>query len=400
MISLSDLYNLVSKNILEKKKRTFLTISGIIIGIFTFTFFIFVSQGLSNAISEQFSSLGVNVLMVQSANNAQGGPAGITNALTQTDITKVKQVVRGYDYITGQLFYPAQYEYARQKEIFTTISWENEYVDKVQKELNIELDEGRGLKSGDSGIIVLGNKAANEGFDKKVSIGTSIKVGGKSFRVVGIIKAKGDLFIDNSIVMGFKDLQNLAGYDNNQVSVIRISLLEGTDATLMQSKIEKKLNKNSDEKVIDVTSPKQQIEQFDQILGVLNLIIGFVSSIALFVGGINVMNTMYSNIIERVNEISVMKALGATGGDIRNIFLLESGALGFFGAFIGFFLSLGLAKLLGIVLTNLGYNVPIYFEIAFFLKIIIVTVLFTMLFGTYPALKAAKINPADNLRDD
>ena len=338
--------------------------------------------------------------MVQSANNAQGGPAGITNALTQTDITKVKQVVRGYDYITGQLFYPAQYEYARQKEIFTTISWENEYVDKVQKELNIELDEGRGLKSGDSGIIVLGNKAANEGFDKKVSIGTSIKVGGKSFRVVGIIKAKGDLFIDNSIVMGFKDLQNLAGYDNNQVSVIRISLLEGTDATLMQSKIEKKLNKNSDEKVIDVTSPKQQIEQFDQILGVLNLIIGFVSSIALFVGGINVMNTMYSNIIERVNEISVMKALGATRGDIRNIFLLESGALGFFGAFIGFFLSLGLAKLLGIVLTNLGYNVPIYFEIAFFLKIIIVTVLFTMLFGTYPALKAAKINPADNLRDD
>lgn len=401
MISLGDLYLLVYKNIFEKKKRTFLTISGIIIGIFTFTFFIFVSQGLSNAISEQFSSLGVNVLVVQPANSGQGGPSGITSSLTDTDKNKIKQVVRGYDYITGQIFYSGQYEFSREKSVITTISFENENLEKVQSDLTIEAESGRVLKSSDVGSVYLGYKAANEGFeDKTVTVGTSLKIDGKSFRVIGIGKEKGDLFLDNSILMNIKDVRELADLANNEFTVIRVSLLEDVDADLMQAKIETKLNPNNDEKTVEVTSPKQAIEQFDQILGVLNLIIGFVSSIALFVGGINVMNTMYSNIIERVNEISVMKALGATSSDIRNIFLVESSALGLFGAFVGFFLSFGLAKLLGNYLTTIGYNVPIYFEFDFFIKIILITAIFTMLFGTYPALKAAAINPADNLRDE
>jgi putative ABC transport system permease protein len=401
MISLSDLYLLVSKNILEKKKRTFLTVSGIIIGIFTFTFFIFVSQGLSNAISEQFSSLGVNVLMVQPANSGNGGPSASSSTLTDTDMNKIKQVVRGYDYITGQIFYSAQYEYSRQKSVLTTIAFGNEHLEKVQTELKTEALEGRTIKSSDTGVVYMGYKAANEGFsDKKVSVGTSLKIDGKSFRVIGIGKEKGDLFLDNSIIMNIADVRKLANLENDEYSVIRISLLEGTDADLMQSKIETKLNPNDNEKRVSITSPKQAVEQFDNILGVLNLIIGFVSSIALFVGGINVMNTMYSNIIERVNEISVMKALGATGSDIRNIFLVESSALGLFGATIGFLLSFTLAKLLGMALTNMGYNVPIYFEISFFLQMIFITALFTMLFGTYPALKAARINPAENLRDE
>jgi putative ABC transport system permease protein len=401
MISLSDLYLLVSKNILEKKKRTFLTVSGIIIGIFTFTFFIFVSQGLSNAISEQFSSLGVNVLVVQPANSGQGGPSAITSSLTDTDKNKIKQVVRGYDYITGQVFHSGQYEFSREKAVLTTIGFENQYLEKVQNELKVEVLEGRILKPSDTGVIYLGYKVANEGFeDKSVSVGTSLKVDGKSFRVIGIGKEKGDLFLDNSIIMNLDDIRKLADLKNDEFTVIRVSLLEGTDADLMQSKIETKLNPNSDEKVVSITSPKQAIEQFDNILGVLELIITVVSSIAVFVGGINVMNTMYSNIIERINEISVMKALGATASDIRNIFLVESSVLGLFGAIIGFLLSFGLAKLLGITLTSIGYTVPIFFEISFFLKVIFITALFTMLFGTYPALKAAAINPADNLRDE
>jgi putative ABC transport system permease protein len=401
MISLSDLYLLVSKNILEKKKRTFLTVSGIIIGIFTFTFFIFVSQGLSNAITEQFSSLGVNVLVIEPANSGGRGPSSSSSTLTRTDMNKIKQVVRGYDYITGQIFHSAQYEFSREKSVLTTVAFENENLEKVQEELKTEALMGRPLKASDTGVVYLGYKVANEGFnDKKVTVGTSLKVEGKSFRVIGIGKEKGDLFLDNSIIMNIDDVRDLAELENDEFKVIRVSLLEGTDADLMQQKIETKLNPNNNEKRVSVTSPKQAIEQFDQILGVLNLIIGFVSSIALFVGGINVMNTMYSNISERINEISVMKALGATAKDIRNIFLVESSALGIFGAFIGFLLSFGLAKILGIVLTNMGYNVPIYFELSFFIQVIIVTALFTMLFGTYPALKAAAINPADNLRDE
>jgi len=399
MLKLSDLYFLVTKNILEKKKRTFLTISGIIIGIFTFTFFIFVSQGLSNAVFEQFSGLGVNVLLVQSANGGGAGPQSIDSYLTQKDLNKIKQVTRGYNYISPQLFHTDQYEFARQKEKFTTIAFPAEYLTQVYDDLNLEVEFGRPMRSGDKGTIMIGAKVAKEGFKKELKIGSSIKVDEKNFRIIGIIKERGDLFLDNSIHMPYRDLETLSE-NFNQYSAIRVSLLESTDADLIEEKILKKLNPNNKQKHVTITSPKQAMEQFNQILGVLNLIISFVSSIALFVGGINVMNTMYSNIIERTNEISVMKALGATESDIRNIFLVESSFLGLIGAIFGFLLSFILAKILGIILVNMGYNVPIYFKLSFFLIIILITSFITMLFGTYPALKAAKINPADNLRDE
>ncbi|MEC8339841.1 MAG: FtsX-like permease family protein, partial [Nanoarchaeota archaeon] len=127
----------------------------------------------------------------------------------------------------------------------------------------------------------------------------------------------------------------------------------------------------------------------------------FVSGIALLVGGINVMNTMYSNVLERVQEISAMKALGATNGDILTIFLVESSILGFFGALIGFIGAFGLAKGLSYLITNFaGYNVPINFSLNMFLAILLITTFFAMLFGTYPAWRGAKVNPADNLRDE
>lgn len=399
MLKLSDLYFLVQKNLLEKKKRAFLTISGIIIGIFTFTFFIFVSQGLSNAISEQFSGLGVNVLVVQKAGGA-GGPPTSSSGLTQTHISKIKQVVRGYTYITPQLFYSGLYEYAREKAIITTLSVPDENLDVFMNDLAIEIEFGRNIRSGDKGVAVIGAKTAKDAFkNKEVALGSNIKINGSSFRVIGIIKERGDLFVDGSMFINYNDLEKLSDNDGT-FSAIRVGLLETTDPELVEEKILTKLNPNGKQKEVSVTSPKQAMEQFDQIIGVLNLIIGFVSSIALFVGGINVMNTMYSNIVERINEISVMKALGATSSDIRNLFLAESAFLGLIGATIGFLLSYLLAEFLGAALVQLGYNVPIYFEVEFFITVILVTAFLTMLFGTYPAIKAANVNPADNLRDE
>ena len=113
------------------------------------------------------------------------------------------------------------------------------------------------------------------------------------------------------------------------------------------------------------------------------------------------MNTMYSNILERINEISVMKALGATNSDIRNMFLIESSILGLIGAFVGFMLAYGLAELLSYLITNFGgYNVPVNFSFELFIYTMLITTFFAMLFGTYPAIRASYVDPADNLRDE
>lgn len=387
---------LVYNNMIEKKGRVFLTLTGIIIGIFTFTFFIFVSQGLSNAITEQFNSVGLNILGVQKAGNSQG-PGG--DGITDTDVAKVKQVVRNYQYVAPGTFYTAPFEYGREKQFVVSLAYPDQYVDDVIQDLDIEIEEGRELRAGDRGSITLGYKIAKEAFEKEIRVGSSLKIGEDNFRVIGIGKERGDLFIDNAIFMNYDDIKKVSGQDT--YSVIRIKFKDGTDLDFYKEAIENKLNPNKDEKEYSVTSSAQAIEQFNQILGLLTAIIVFISSIALLVGGINVMNTMYSNVIERINEISVMKALGATNSDIRNLFLIESSVLGILGAIIGFMSSFSLAKIVSIAIeSQFGYVVPIYFDIVFFIEVILVTAFLAMSFGTYPAVRASHINPADNLKDE
>ena len=399
MTNILDIFKFVFNNMLEKKGRVFLTISGIIIGIFTFTFFIFASQGLSNAITEQFSTFGLNVLGVQKAGTAAGPPSG--EGLTDTDIEKIKQVITDYKSVDPGIAGSVQYEYGREKAIITTVSYPDRVWIDGFEDLGFEIEEGRFLRNGDKNVIFLGYKAAKNSFgeDNQVTVGSSIKVNDKSLRVIGIGKERGDLFLDGSAQIPFDTAKEVLNQET--YSLIRINFYDSANLDLMEEAIDRKLNPRGKEKEIQITSPKQAIEQFDMIIGGLQMIIGFVSLIALIVGGINVMNTMYSNILERTNEISVMKALGATNSDIRNIFLIESGTLGFVGVVIGYGLSFALAKTLSYLITNYaGYNVPVYFEPNFFLIIIITTSLAAMIFGTYPAIKAARINPANNLKDE
>jgi putative ABC transport system permease protein len=397
MINLLEIYRLVVKNMLEKKKRVFLTISGIIIGIFTFVFFIFVSQGLSNAISEQFTSFGVNVIGIQGANG--GGGPGAEAVITDTEIAKVKQVARNYKYVSPLKFYQGQYEFGREKQVVTTIAYGPEYMDDINEDLGIEMLSGRVMRPTDRGSIVLGYKTAFDTFEREIAVGSSLKVEDKTFRVIGIVKERGDLFVDNSIVMHLEDMKELSG--NDKYTGIRVSLLEGADMQANKDAIDRRLNPNGKQKNFRITSPEQTLEQVNQILGLLTGIISFISSVALIVGGINIMNTMYSNVLERINEISVMKALGGTNEDIRNLYLFESGLLGLVGSFIGFALAYGFSELVSYLITNFaGYNVPVYFNFTFFLTVLIITTILSMLFGTYPALRAAHVNPADNLRDE
>ena len=339
------------------------------------------------------------MLAVQPIDAPGGGPP-TGDGLTDTDIEKIKQVVRGSKYISPVIFYTGQYEYAREKRTIVSLAYPEEDWEYVGEDLGLVISEGRMLRPGDSSSIVIGSKA-REVFDKDnpLGVGNSIKIQDRKFRIIGIIEERGDLFVDSSILMPFEDIKVISGQDT--YSGIRISFYEGVDLVQMQKNIERKLNPNNDQKTVQITSPAQAIEQFNSIIGVLQMIIGFVSSIALVVGGINVMHPMYSNILERVNEISVMKALGATNSDIRNLFLIESSLLGFFGALIGFFMSYGLAEGLSYVITNFaGYNVPVNFDLTFFILVMFITSLFAMLFGTYPAIRASHVNPADNLRDD
>ncbi len=398
MLDIIDSLRLIIRNMLEKKGRVFLTIAGIVIGIFTFTFFLFVSQGLSNAITSQFSTLGANVLAVRPIEYSSNDPGG--KGLTDTDIEKIKQVISDYKYIAGGIYNRVKFDYGNKNARTISLAYKGEYLDEIKQDLNLKISKGRFLRANDKGVVVLGYKFAKDSFeDTKIKVGSSLKVDGESYRVIGILKEKGDLILDNAAIFSFEDMKKISKQDT--YSLIRIKFLENADLDYYKKAIERKLNPNSGEKRVEITSPEQIMEQFNQILGILTAIIIFISSIALVVGGVNVMNTMYSNVIERINEISVMKAIGAKNSDIRNLYILESSFFGLLGGLIGFFSAYLFAEFLSYFITNFyNYNVPISFDWFLFISVVIGTMLLTIIFGTYPAIKASNINPAENLRDE
>jgi putative ABC transport system permease protein len=169
------------------------------------------TSGLSNAITEQFSSFGVNVLAVSPYTGmAQSGPPNSGDTfLTDTDIQKIKSVISNYNYVAGAIFRTGIAEYNKEKQILTSLSYKGEYWKYIEKDLDLEIEEGRFLRPNEKSTIVLGYKVATDTFDKEVSVGESIYIGDKKLRVVGILKERGDLFVDSSTMLNFDAL--LAG---------------------------------------------------------------------------------------------------------------------------------------------------------------------------------------------
>ncbi len=390
---------LVLRIMKEKKLRVFLTISGILIGIFTFCFFQFASQGLSQGVENQISTFGLNVLNINSVDggNENGPPTG--DGLTEQTLEEIKRVTSGYKYIAPNIFVQQVFTSGREEQAIVTLAFRDEELNELYKDLNFQLLEGREIRPGDSNVVVIGYKVATQTFEKDLIIGSSLKVDDKSFRVIGILEPRDDLFIDSSMRMPFDDLQDLAEQDT--FSNIRISYFQGVDIEAEEEKIESFFNKPNKPREISVSSPRQALESINQIFFTLNIIIGFISAIALVVGGINVMNTMYSNVLERINEISVFKAIGATNQDIVTMYVFESMTLSLLGAMIGYFTAFGVAKLLsGFVQESLGFFFPVTFSTSYLVVVVIATLIFGTFFGAYPAYLAAKVNPADNLRDE
>lgn len=394
---------LVFKIMKEKPQRVFLTTFGIFIGIFTFVFFQFAGNGLSAGVENQISSLGLNTITLSPADAPPqtGPPSGA--GVTENQLREVERVARGYNYVTGQLFFPAVFEYGREESVIVTQAFPDENLNDIAQDIIIDLAQGRNIRPGDRGSVVLGAKVATETFERELQLGNSISFNqngvDRTFRVVGIFEQQDDLFVDFSMRMSFSDIQEISGQDT--YTNIRVSYPQGVDLEVERERLNSHFNRRNQPRIFSISSPQQTLEQINQIFSTLTIVIGFISAIALVVGGINVMNTMYSNVLERINEISVQKAMGATNEQIIFMYLVESVTLSLIGAIIGFLSSYYVAQALSAVIRqSLGFSFPVEFSMTFFLIVCGVTVVFGGFFGSYPAYLAAKVNPADNLRDE
>jgi putative ABC transport system permease protein len=295
------------------------------------------------------------------------------------------------------------YQVKEAKEMFI-IGLDTKYAKTFFEEKGYSIIEGRVLKEGDKYKAMVGyNFYEGIGGLPKVSVNDKIEIAGKDFRVVGTIEKMRSKFFDSAVYIPLDIMRKMYGMDD-KVGIIYVKVKEGYDVDEMAEKIREKLRKYRKEKrgkeTFEVTTARQLMQASSQILTIIQIVLVGIAAISLLVGGIGIMNTMYTSMLERTKEIGIMKAIGARKSDIMCIFLIESGLIGVIGGVIGVALGLVLAKLV-------EYGAYIYFgsspiQASFNPLLIIGAIAFSffigLISGVLPAMNAANLDPVEALR--
>lgn len=395
---------LALREIRRNVMRSFLTILGIVIGVASVIIMVTIGGGATAQVSQQISSLGSNLLMIRVGQRMGGG--GGTSTAPSFDLDDVQAIYREIPSITAIAPSSSQRLVAvyGNKNWSTTATGINNEFFRVR---NWTVQAGRQfldseLRSGKA-VCLVGATVRKELFGEQDPIGGKIRMDTFSCQVIGVLEAKGQSTFgsdqDDLVLLPLRTLQRrISG--NQDISLIQVSVAEGGSTDKAKGDIESLLRQrrhiseteNDNFQVMDMKEVTRMLTGTTQILTAL---LGAVAAVSLLVGGIGIMNIMLVSVTERTREIGIRLAIGAMEREVLLQFLVEAVALSSFGGLIGVMVALGgsvgLAKVL---------NVPFILNPG----IVVISFLFSaavgVIFGFFPARKAARLDPIDALRHE
>lgn len=404
---IADYLKLAVGNMTKRKLRSWLTLIGIFIGIAAVVSLIGLGEGLRVAISSQFSMLGTDVITVQASGMQFGPPGtGVATPLKKEYVDKIENV-NGVEIAIGRLIKTGKAEFNDRISIIYIGSMpDGDGRKEIEDRLGMKPIEGRMLKDGDTGKIYLGNNfKKDDQFGKPLQIGNRMTIQGKTFEVVGIGKKTGSFASDLAILMNEYDLRQLYDEDD-EISIIIAKVEKDADMSKVKEDIEKMMRKERDvdegEEDFTVELSINAIKTLESTLFAVQLFVYIIAGISLVVGGIGIMNTMFTAVVERTKEIGILKSIGAKNSDIFSLFLIESGLLGAVGGLMGATIGVILAKGLAFIgAMQLGSDL-IKADIAWWLIAGALSFSFIIgcVAGITPALRAASLHPVDALRKE
>lgn len=390
-------------SLIANKMRFLLTMLGIIIGVAAVIALVSIGYGVRSQIQDSISSLGSNLLMVYPG--APRTPGVRPTADSQKtikledyttlshleDIDMASPVSAGSSYIV----------------IYTNKNWTTS-VTGVNSDFqyinNWTVKSGRFITASQverrERVAVIGSTVATNLFGSEDPVGKDIRIKNNPYKVIGVLEAKGSGSFGNDqddvvYIPYTTGMERLQGVD--YLRMIYIKAKEGVDLDRLQSDVENILRvchniKNPDLDDFNVRNMATIMETVEQTTATMTLFLGSVAAISLLVGGIGIMNIMLVSVTERTREIGVRKALGATYRVIVMQFLIEAVVISLVGGAIGIIVGIGSSKLIS-ALTGMNTVIsmgPILLSFGFSMAI-------GLVFGLYPARKAAKLNPIDAL---
>ncbi len=392
---LKDYLDFSIRNLKHRKLRTGLTVIGIIIGIASIIALISISQGLENAIVEQFEKMGSNrVYATPKGFQGQGAFEGLTNDDNE-QIEKMPEV----DWVNPYLMFSKEVEFGKEKEFINQIiGIETKDLEQKWSDMDLNMEAGSLPKNGQRGIAVIGYSLANDMFKNKIHLKNKIKIKDHEFEVIGIVEKIGNEADDNSVWLAMEDAREVSGKEN-EVNMIEIKIKPGIDINLAAEKISKRLERYRGDDNFELMTPEQILDQIGQLLGIIQLVLGGIAAISLVVGGVGIMNSMYTSVLQRRKEIGILKSVGAKNSDIVMLFLVEAGIIGLGGGIIGVALGALIAFATGSIAEQLGFGLlSIKVNWLLYLFGLLFAIGVGMFAGALPARKAAKLRPAEALR--
>ncbi len=403
-MSINDILKESWLSISGNKIRSFLTVLGIIIGVMAVVIMVAVGETVQHQITDQFSSLGTNTIMIRAgAAQSAGVRTGNRQTLTIDDaqfIAKLPDVMA----ITPVQPGSAQVIYGNKNWGTSMMGVYPDYT-TVQ---NIEIEYGTffdmSAVRNASTYAVVGPETAEELGLPQNPVGEVIRIQNIPVTIIGVTKAKGDSAMgsqDDMVIVPITTLKKRLQGSRfpNSVNMIALKLYPESDNALAIEQITTLLRQRhrlKDDVVDDfqIMDMKQIMETMNTVTGYLKLLLIAIAAVSLLVGAIGIMNMMLVSVAERTREIGIRKAIGARERHIIIQFLAESIMISFLGSMIGLILGVGLAQ--GVGRGILGYNVP--FSIWPVILSVSVAVIVGLSSGVMPAMKAAKLNPIDSLR--
>ncbi|MBL7051918.1 MAG: ABC transporter permease [Nanoarchaeota archaeon] len=397
---MKDYITFAIQSITHRKVRSWLTILGIIIGIAAIVALVSTSQGLENAITSQFEELGTNRIYVMPA----GGFTQVrgTGELTIDDVDVIEDIV-GVDYVTSYLYDKKTITFNNEDVFAGVMGYETEVDAQTMFEgLGVNLESGRWFSNNEKGSIILGYKLARDPdnyFDKEIVVNNKVEIAGEKFEVIGIAEPLGNEEDDTNTYIAMEDARRI--YDDEEgLTFIEVITVEGVDINGIAEDIERQLERSRGDEDFTVLKLEQVLEQFGVILDILQIVLGGIAAIALVVGGVGIMNSMYTNVLERKKEIGIFKAVGASPEDIRNMFVVEAGMIGLTGGIMGAILGILISFAIGEAAIAAGF---LYLDIQIEYFVVIGGILFAfivgMIAGYLPAREASKLYPVEALRE-
>ncbi len=395
---------LALRSIRRNLMRSFLTILGIVIGVSAVITMVTLGNGATLAVQNQISGLGTNLLQIRPGQRmGPGSSGGTAPAFKDVDADAIASQIGGIVAVAPEARSAATV-------VANGRNWSSSVIGSTNEWLvtsNWSIARGRvfsddELRAG-AAVCVIGETVRRELFGGRDAVGEQLRVKKISCEIVGVLAAKGQGSFGNDqddvVLVPLKTLQRrITG--NTRVNTLLVSMADGSDATRLKASLiqllrERRKLAQGDEDNFNVLDTKQLAEALSGTTKVMTMLLGAVAAVSLLVGGIGIMNIMLVSVTERTREIGLRLAIGALEREVLLQFLIEAVVLSSLGGLIGIVLATGASIGLAAVM-----EVPYLFNPGVNLLSFIFSAGIGVLFGYFPARRAARLDPIEALRHE